>query len=87
MPLFFLFFFVGHHGGHLVRHLVHLHVGHQVHLHVGHRNVVSTLCEVSETLTEWKSESVMDSLRALAMIGVGARYTCVSKKALALVWC
>ena len=59
MPQFF-FFFVGHH----VSHLVHLHVGHHVHLHVGrhvshhvgHRNVVSTLCEVSDTLTEWKSE-------------------------------
>ena len=25
--------------------------------HGVHRNVVSTLCEVSETLTEWKSES------------------------------
>ena len=37
---------------------VHLHVGHHVHLvylYVGHHNVVSTLFEVSETLTEWKS--------------------------------
>ena len=45
-----------------VGHLVHLHVGHHAHLHVGHlvshRNVVSTLCEVSETLTEWKSKSI-----------------------------
>ena len=49
-------FLVGRH----VSHLVHLHVDHHVHLHVGchvsyhggHRNVVLTLCEVSETLTE-----------------------------------
>ena len=26
--------------------------------HGVHRNVVSTLCEVSEMLTEWKSESI-----------------------------
>ena len=39
-------FFVGHHVG---RHVSH---------HVGHRNVVSTLCEVSETLTEWKSKTI-----------------------------
>ena len=55
-------FFVCHNVCHLVGHLVHLHVGHHVHRHVGHhgghRNVVSTLYEVSETLTEWKSESV-----------------------------
>ena len=47
-------FFVGH--------LVHLHVGHHVHLcighHVSHHNVVSTLCEGSETVLEWKSESI-----------------------------
>ena len=56
---------VGHHAGHLVGHLVHLHVGHYVHLHVGrhvshhvgHHYVISTLCEVSETQTERKSES------------------------------
>ena len=55
-------FFVGH--------LVNLHVSHHVghlvsdlvHLHVGHHNVVSRLCEVLETLTECKSESVMDLL-------------------------
>ena len=41
-----LFFFVGHHVGHLVP----LHVARHVSQHVGHRNVVSTLCEVSETL-------------------------------------
>ena len=28
---------------------------------VGHHNVISTLCEVSETLTEWKSESITDN--------------------------
>ena len=39
-------------------HHVHLHVGNHVSYHVGHRNVVATLCEVSETLTEWKSESI-----------------------------
>ena len=39
-----------------VGHLLHLHVSH----HVSHRNIVSTLLEVSETLTEPKSESVMD---------------------------
>ena len=30
---------------------------HVIH-HVGHRNVVSALCEVTETPTEWKSESM-----------------------------
>ena len=48
--------------------IVDLHVGHHVHLHVGHHfshharyhNVVSTLCEVSEALTEWKFESITD---------------------------
>ena len=39
-------------------HHVHLHVGNHVTYHVGHRNVVATLCEVAETLTEWKSESI-----------------------------
>ena len=34
------------------------HVGHLIHLHVGHHIVVSTLQEVSEMLTEWKSKSV-----------------------------
>ena len=43
--------------------------GHRVQLHVGlfsssffvgHHNVVSTLCECSEALTEWKSESITD---------------------------
>ena len=54
--LFFFSFFVGHHVGQLVDHLVHLRVGHHVYhlvfLDVGHRNFVLTLCEVSETLTE-----------------------------------
>ena len=40
-----------------VGHHVHLHFGHDVQLHVGHHNVVSMLCEGSETLTEWKSEN------------------------------
>ena len=35
-------------------------VGHHVHLHLGHHNVVSTLCEGLEALTEWKSESMTD---------------------------
>ena len=45
-----------------------------VHLHVGHHNVVSTLFEGSETLTEWKSESVKDGLT-----GVSVRDACASK--------
>ena len=52
-PCWLLFLLVGHH--------VRLHVGHHVHIHVGHHNVVSTLCEGSETLTEWKSESVREA--------------------------
>ena len=31
-------------------------------------NVISTLCEGSETLTEWKSESVMDQRTELLML-------------------
>ena len=58
------------HHMHHVGHLVHLHVSH----HVGQRNVVSTLCEVSETKTERKSEIITNRLT-----GVGARGTCVSK--------
>ena len=56
--IFFVVSHVGHHVGHLVGHLDHLHVGHHVLLYVGHHvshNVVSTLstlCGVSETLTE-----------------------------------
>ena len=48
--------YVGHHVGHLV--------GHHVSHHVGHHNVVSMLCEVSETLTEWKSETITDGRTA-----------------------
>ena len=51
---------------------MHLHVGRHVSHHVGHRNVVSTLCEVSETLTEWKSEII-----TYGRTGVGAN--CVFK--------
>ena len=80
-----------HEGGHFrlytlgfehVGHLDHLHVGHHVshHVshHVGHRNVVSSLCEGSETLTKWKSESVTDDGLTDRLTGV-ARYTCMSK--------
>ena len=35
---------------------VHLHVSHHVSHHEGHHNVISTLCEGSETLTERISE-------------------------------
>ena len=67
-PFTFVSHHVGHHVGHLVGHLVHLHVGHHVHLlvghhvshHFGHHNVDLTLCEGSEILTEWKSETIMD---------------------------
>ena len=34
------------------------HGGHLVHLHVGHCNIASTICEVSEMLTEWKSKTI-----------------------------
>ena len=75
--------FFGSHVGHLVHlhvcHHVHLHVGRHVSHHVGHCNVVSTLCEVSETLTEWKSES-MTNQRTDGLTKVGAKDTCVSKK-------
>ena len=43
-----------------VGHHVHLHVGHRVGYCIGHHNVVSTICEGSEMLTEWKSESITD---------------------------
>ena len=55
-----LFFIVSHHVGHLDGQHAGHHVGHDISHHVGHRNVVSTLCEVSETLTEWKSETITD---------------------------
>ena len=64
--------FVGRYVGH---HVVHL-VGQLVHLHVGHHNVVSTLCESSDALTEWKSKSMADGLT-----GIGARDACASKNA------
>ena len=38
--------------------------------HVGHHNVVSTLCEGSETLAEWKSESMTYKL-TYGLTGVG----------------
>ena len=67
-------FFVGRPVVHHVGYLVHLHVGHHVHLHVGHHNVVSTLCEGSETLTEWKSEIITYGRRRqtwLTRVGAG----------------
>ena len=67
MSNFVRLFFVCRHVSHHVGHLVHLHVGH----HIGHQNVVSTLCEGSETLIEWKSETLMDGWTD----GVGARDT------------
>ena len=39
-----------------VGHHVHLHVGHRVGYCIGHHNVVSTICEGSETLTCSKSK-------------------------------
>ena len=57
------------------------HVGHHFTHHIGHCNVVSTLCEVSETLTEWKSEKVWWTY---GRTGVGARDTCVSKNSFVL---
>ena len=51
---------VGHHFHLHVGHIVRLNVGYLVHLQVGHHNVISTLCEGSETLLEWKSESITD---------------------------
>ena len=63
-----------------------IHVGRHVSHHGGHRNVVSTLCEVSETLTERKSKSVMDRQQTDGLTGVGARDTCVSKNHFAKVW-
>ena len=72
-----IIFFVGHHVDHLVRH----HVGHLVYYNVGHRDVISMLCEGSETLLEWKYESIMDGL-----IGVGARNAWASKDTFLYVW-
>ena len=50
-----------------------------VHLHVGHHNIVSSLCEGLETLTEWKSESIT-GLPTYGRTGVGARNACASKQ-------
>ena len=58
MSTFFFSFFIGHHVCHLVGHHVHLHIGQNVHLHVGHHNVVLTLCEVSEMLTQNRNPKV-----------------------------
>ena len=79
MSMFFDSHLVGHHVVLHVGNHVHLHVGHHVSHHVGHHVVFSTLCEVSEMLTEWKSES--STYRPTdGRTGVGARDTCVSKK-------
>ena len=40
---------VSHHVNLLIGYHAHLHDGRHVSHHVGHRNVVSTLCDVSET--------------------------------------
>ena len=50
-------------------------------LHVGHRDFISMLCEGSETLLEWKYESIMDGL-----IGVGARNAWASKDPFLCSW-
>ena len=49
---FFFVFFVGRHVGH--------HLGHIVGTLSTSMSATTTLCEVSGTLTEWKSESVME---------------------------
>ena len=61
---------VGHHVGHLVGSLVYLQVSQFFHFVLGTMSAplsatmsISTLCEVSETLTEWKSESITDDGR------------------------
>ena len=78
---------VGYHVHFHVGHHVHLHVGHHVHLHVhlhvghhvDHHNVVSTLCEDSETLTECKSESITYAYGRTDGLTVCDRDACVSK--------
>ena len=50
--------------------------------HVGHHNVVLTLCEGSETLTEWKYESMTNSRTTEGLTGVDARDAFASKKSL-----
>ena len=65
---------IHHHVGHLVflhvGHHVQLLVGHHVGHLVGHHNVILTLCEGSETLIEWKSESITDQLTEDGLVGV-----------------
>ena len=55
------------------------HVSHHVCNHVGHHNVILTLCEDSERLLEWKSESITNALTDDGRTGVGARDACASK--------
>ena len=73
--LFLLLIFVSRPVGllvhfHVSQH-VHLHVDHHVSHNVGHHDVILTLCEGSEMLTEWKSESVTYG-RTFIGTGVGA---------------
>ena len=58
-----------------------LHVGHHVQLHVGHHDIISMLCEGSETLLEWKSESTTDGPTNGHTVtdGAGAADACASK--------
>ena len=64
----------------LVGHHVHLHVGDHVSHHVGHHNVISTLCEGSETLAAWQPESVTDqSTYGLTGVGASKNTTCRQK--------
>ena len=66
---------VSHHLHLHVNH-VQLHVGRHVHLHfslhVGHRNIISTLCEGSETLTIWKSEIITATMSATMSTSMSA---------------
>ena len=64
------FFMVGHH--------VQLHVGHPVHLHVDHHDVISMLCEGSETLLEWKSESI--ARLKIVMIALGKTSNALNRR-------
>ena len=45
---------------HCVQLHVSHHVGHLVYLNVCQHNIILTLCEGIETLSEWKSESITD---------------------------
>ena len=60
--------------GHHVDHHVNLNVDH----HVDHHNVISTLCEGSETLKELKYKSGI-YVRIYGLTGVGARDASASK--------